>query len=293
MEKEASTTIKTIFEPINERLKGPFTGAFLISWVIINWKILLVIATFDYNKDINVLFENIELKYSSYLKLFVYPLLSALLYIVIAPFSAAIAAVIKELFIKNIKERFIYKIKNSEPIDYEKYKIAIDEISVLKNNNAKSEQEKTRFLHESMTLETMKISLETENMILKKSNVEGMLNTFYNFFEGTWELTWNNNDIDGKGDKELARFNREEQIYYYSAINKLDFEPIFYIKGAFIDTDQEKVFFAKIDISKRKEFDNVIRVLFNDLTIESSGKIAHGVQNGGATSVTYRRISIP
>ncbi|MGV3597093.1 MAG: hypothetical protein ACO1PI_04445 [Bacteroidota bacterium] len=132
MEKNAKLSIDAILEPINERLKAPFTGAFFISFLFLNWKIFILILTFDYKKDIGALFEIIENKYLSIYNVLYYPLLSALSYIIIAPLTSSLFLISKEFFIKKLKNKIVLLIQNSKPISYEEYKKVIDKNLLLR-----------------------------------------------------------------------------------------------------------------------------------------------------------------
>lgn len=291
MEKESSRAINLLFEPINERLKGPFTGAFFISWLIVNWKAIIFIASYDYEKEVFDLFKVLENSYFSFWTVFMCPFLLAVSYIIVSPLSASIAEIVKVWFKKNIRDRFTMKIYHSAPISHELYKNAVNELDALKSSYSELEEKKTQIEHQKMNFETENRTLKTTNKVLEKANAESMIEEFYSFFSGEWELKWENRK-EKQVYIELARFNREDQTYQYSSIDKRSFEPIFRIAAPFIDKSQNKVCFTKIELIKRAElYNNNKRVLFNELTIANDGKTVSGYENEDHTWMIYRKIS--
>ncbi len=290
MEKGSSGAINLLFEPINERLKGPFTGAFFISWLIVNWKALIFIASYDYEKEVFDLFKVLENCYFSIWKVFTYPFLLAVSYIIVSPLSASIAEIIKVLVRKNIRDRFTMKIYHSEPISHELYKGAVEELDKLRSSYSKLDAEKTQIEHQKMNYETENRTLQTTNKVLEKANAESMVREFYSFLSGTWELEWKDKKSQ-KGGREQAVFNEDDRTYYYSPIGEQRFEPAFRLEGIFINKSNNELCFTKIDITPKKEFNHIKRVLFNKLTIDETGRHLVGDENEDYSSIVLKKIS--
>lgn len=77
---------KAIPTPLSERLKSPFFGSFVISWLICNWKILFVICFPDrYDLDNQNLAEYIANHYMNWWLCIILPLICSIAYILILP----------------------------------------------------------------------------------------------------------------------------------------------------------------------------------------------------------------
>lgn len=80
--------IKSIFFPFSERAKSHFFGTFIVSWAIINWKILFTIFFFGHSDfhGQNIV-DFIETHYlNNACKPFLFPLTSSLIYIFLWPY---------------------------------------------------------------------------------------------------------------------------------------------------------------------------------------------------------------
>lgn len=74
----------SLIEAYKERIRNPLISSFLLSWMIFNWKIVSVYFFSDIPMVEKI--QLIELKYSNLLNILVFPLLSAIFYILILPF---------------------------------------------------------------------------------------------------------------------------------------------------------------------------------------------------------------
>lgn len=76
--------LKTFFETSKERIKNPFIGAFIFSWIAINWKpvLLLIFST----KTIEGKITYIEINYSLVLNTLILPAMIAISYIAVLPY---------------------------------------------------------------------------------------------------------------------------------------------------------------------------------------------------------------
>lgn len=83
-------TFKKIFEPFKERTKSPFYSAFVVSWLIVNWRIIYFIFTNEMitggKHKYNYLEEFLQLcSTQGFLNLLFYPLVFTSIYIFIIP----------------------------------------------------------------------------------------------------------------------------------------------------------------------------------------------------------------
>ncbi|PKC39250.1 hypothetical protein V461_21745 [Pantoea ananatis BRT98] len=72
---------------INQRVKSPFYGAFIISWIIFNWKPVLILLFSK--KDINIIIDELS-KYNSSKFQFWYPVLLTTVVITLLPLLGAL-----------------------------------------------------------------------------------------------------------------------------------------------------------------------------------------------------------
>ena len=120
MFEELSTSIKAT---LYERAKKPFTGAFALSWCIINWKIIatLFFVSEEYLKD-KTRIDHIQENYIGWADNFWLPLLISSILILLLPFFNLIALSIKQVY-KKIEFKNILK---KQPIDAENYAELLD-----------------------------------------------------------------------------------------------------------------------------------------------------------------------
>ena len=75
---------KTLFANATERIKNPLIGTFLMSWIVFNWKAILVLlfSSLDIEKRLSYLAEH----FNNIGNLLIYPLIVALGYIFLLPY---------------------------------------------------------------------------------------------------------------------------------------------------------------------------------------------------------------
>ena len=76
--------IKNTSDAINDRLKNPFIAAFFLSWILINWKIILLLLFSDTNIENKI--KTVEENYASINNNFWFPLLFAIFYVNALPY---------------------------------------------------------------------------------------------------------------------------------------------------------------------------------------------------------------
>lgn len=98
--------LQSLFKSTEERIKNPFIGAFITSWVIFNWKSILYIIFADNKIEDRI--EFIMKHYSNVWNCLWLPLFSAVFYIVVLPYVSFIF----EFFVK-----FSHKWRNKVSLD--------------------------------------------------------------------------------------------------------------------------------------------------------------------------------
>jgi len=82
------TLIESFKSHVNERVSSPFAGAFLISWILVNWKALLIIALSK--RSIEDRLDYVSLTYLDHNSVLVKPLLCAFIGVIAYYFAATI-----------------------------------------------------------------------------------------------------------------------------------------------------------------------------------------------------------
>lgn len=82
--KKLTEFLETLFTTANQRIKSPFFGSFIFSWIIINWKPIFYFLFSD--DKISIKIKNIEESYEFIQNSILYPLLLSFIYVVIFPY---------------------------------------------------------------------------------------------------------------------------------------------------------------------------------------------------------------
>ncbi|WP_179335334.1 hypothetical protein [Winogradskyella costae] len=114
--------IKSFLDASRERIKNPLIGTFIISWIAINWRPIMILLFSDQKVENRI--DYIITHYSSFQTYFLVPFIIALIYVIILPyFMWAVDELIRKSTIgrkNNLLKQTIY--------DYEgKHQIAIAE----------------------------------------------------------------------------------------------------------------------------------------------------------------------
>jgi hypothetical protein len=124
--------LTTILKTNEERIKNPFIGAFISSWIIINWKPIFFLIFASRDIESKIIF--IEKNYSQITFILIYPALVALFYIIILPYLNILFDEILKYSV--LKKNAAMIVKRKKNIQDEK-EVAIEEI--------KLEEAKTEF----------------------------------------------------------------------------------------------------------------------------------------------------
>ena len=163
--------IKSLLNPVEERVKNPIIGAFIISFIAFNWKSILVILFYN---QINI-FERIclvEIVYTSSWN-YIIPLISTIVYNLGLPYVNWLSHKIKQKPIQKINEINIEivkgKIEYREKMIENKTNEVLQEINLqLEEKILSIEEEKTALNNRILNIEEESKKLERENENLKK-----------------------------------------------------------------------------------------------------------------------------
>jgi hypothetical protein len=159
--------INAILDTSKDRLKNPFIGAFIFSWIAINWR---PIATFLFSKhSIEIRIEKIQLNYSSLWETLLLPLIIAGIYIVVLPYLMLIFDLISNIALKKRKENlFEHRFYDIE--GRKKLAIGESELEDIKANyrekadlNKKVQQLSNNIEKKNELIENLQVKIETVN----------------------------------------------------------------------------------------------------------------------------------
>ncbi|WP_298238835.1 hypothetical protein [uncultured Algibacter sp.] len=113
--KEFGNSINKI---INERLTSPFYGTLIVSWLIINWKIIYLTIFVDSSEIRGTKIDFIVSNYSESSRIIWYPLLTTILIITIVPFITYLAYWASLIFI-DLRRKLKNKIEKNQQLTVE------------------------------------------------------------------------------------------------------------------------------------------------------------------------------
>lgn len=77
---------KSIQSVLYERISSPFSGAFVLSWFVWNWKFIYYLITVDSKLQFSERIQFIESNYIHWQQTLIYPILSAAFFVILYPF---------------------------------------------------------------------------------------------------------------------------------------------------------------------------------------------------------------
>lgn len=164
--------LQSVFRTTEERVKNPFIGAFITSWVLFNWKPILFILFSAKNIEEKITFINENF---SDLKLLIwFPLLAVFFYILLLPYLNLLFDILLKYSLFKRNEIVINKQK--QIIDNQK-QIAIEEIKL---EEAKTEY-RERNTHNKLVEDLQKRNIDLESEFnkekeLSRAFIEGLRN---------------------------------------------------------------------------------------------------------------------
>lgn len=107
---------------VDERLKSPFAGAFLVSWVLINWKALLLLLLSS--RAIEYRLEYVEAAYFDSWSLLWFPLISSLVGLLSFYLLSSLYLIMYEGYgvLRRLIEKWFDRVRWTPPADYLKFK---------------------------------------------------------------------------------------------------------------------------------------------------------------------------
>lgn len=259
--------IKALFVNATERIKNPLIGTFLISWIVFNWKGILILL-FSVN-DIETKLTILADKYDNLGNLILYPLLAALGYIFLLP------------YINLGIDYLLYHSNNKQSERIQKNKlIAIDsQITIaLKNIDLETKQQEYR----EVKMHNKTIDALNDNIFELEKSISNEKKKFENDITSLNEVNINLTNIIkhysnqftqikfliGKIHSSLKTFKLEEQIELISMNN---------IEGDI------KMIWKLLDTNEKHEDINFVNRIGND--IEKAVILENAIKEGFSNSI--------
>jgi len=177
---DVSTAIKAT---LYERAKKPFTGAFALSWCIINWKIIATLLfVSENNLKGKTRIEFIEENYLNWNDNFWIPIIVSIVLILLLPILNLAALYIKNYF-KKVEFKNILK---KQPIDASQYADILDEKNKLQENFTR----KIKSMNDLSKKNTQDI-VELNKRINDYENLESELEKYTDKYNKAYDLSRN------------------------------------------------------------------------------------------------------
>lgn len=248
-------TLKNLFTPVYDRVKSPFYSTFVVSWLLVNWKVIYALLSNDIHFKGYNLFHYLQLRLNiceNPLPIIIYPAALSTIYIFGLPFIDLLIFSFSESK-KQEKLEKKYKITKQYTVSGEKF------IDLLLNY--KKQKEELSKLDDDIKFK------ESEWMAKEKTHTE-LLNKVANleinlqrttpaslniFFPGNWVCRYRSDLIS-----EPLREEFEIDGGYYKVIDnnhttKIEFE----IRNIIFDSNNKKLTFYKIRYKSGKEFESI------------------------------------
>jgi hypothetical protein len=259
--KKITELLETLFSTANQRIKSPFFGSFIFSWIIINWKPIFYVLFSD--DKISIKIKNIEDSYEFIQNSLLYPLLLSFIYVVIFP------------YINQFIHWLTIKAEKSKRVEYHKLKK-----EQIENSQELAEKEKT--LEDvrsgnrdiSQLNETINV-LNSDNQKLKETiqNKDEAISDFgeqldivtndkqkYEIELSKLKQQLSKQNYDSKTNLEFLSFKKSSYFYVFTDIFKSIFEDKglsnfskevldYYIKNNILKRDKDGIY----NLSKKGE----------------------------------------
>ena len=211
--KKITEFLETLFSTANQRIKSPFFGSFIFSWIIINWKPIFYFLFSD--DKISLKIDKIETSYEFFQNSILYPLLLSFIYVVVFP------------YINQLIHWLTIKAESSKRVEYHKLKI-----EQIESSQELAEKEKT--------LEDIRSGNRDISQLNKKNN---LLETENSKFK---EIIINKDEIISDKTQQINILNTEKQNGSIS-LNELEkavknFESISNKTTGYVEFSEQNIF---------------------------------------------------
>ena len=175
MMKLITDLFNTIVETSKERIKNPFIGAFILAWIVMNWKGIFYFLFSDASVEERLLI--VDLKYTSWSNGLWYPLSIAFFYIVLLPY---LMWGLEELGIlstkgrkENIYDQLMFDIEKKQDLAEEEAKLEEIKAGYREKSdlNDKIERLEVQLDQRDLTIESLRKEIEKNNNVKLENSV--------------------------------------------------------------------------------------------------------------------------
>lgn len=150
--------LQNIFKSTEERIKNPFIGAFITSWILFNWKPILF--TFFSSKIIEEKINFIDENFVATNHILWYPLFAAIFYVLILPYISLLFDILLKYSL--LKRNDIVVSKQKQNIENQKH-LAIEEIKLEEAKTDFRERNTHNKLVEELQKRNKDLEIEVQN----------------------------------------------------------------------------------------------------------------------------------
>lgn len=213
--------LKNIFDNTLERVKSPFLGSFIISWIVYNWQ--AIVYFIRSKEDIEVILTTIGIEYnqSGSYTAWLIPLGFALFYVAILPYINLVLGKLS-FFGKDLLKANAIKLKTNEYTamiklaeEQAKYEEAKSEYKTIKEANQKqiSLIKEIEELKETLELEKEDRKKEVNEHVMAQKDLQAQLNFELskntNVYTGSWVSEYENQyEFEFKKTSVFEKFER-------------------------------------------------------------------------------------
>lgn len=170
--------LNTLKETTKERIKNPFIGTYIFSFIIVNWKPILFLFFSDLKIEEKITF--IEVKYTSLSYNFIVPLVISLIYTILLPyFMLLIEEILKKSINgrkKNQVQQLFIDIKNQQSLAIEESKLEDIKANYREKADLNSKIEKMKDINSEYEEIIKNLKNDIKDIQKENFNLKGFLN---------------------------------------------------------------------------------------------------------------------
>lgn len=267
-------SLKDFFTPIYDRVKSPLYSTFIISFLLINWKIIYAIFTDDKVIEglTKIKFLQNRLSCQYFPDLFLWPLLSCVIYLFILPhLDRFVFSTIEISRQKKLAEKHL--IMEKYPVSGERFVNLLKSYKKLKDDLAKIEIESAKRLQDAIEKENGIIDIENERNDFKKVIDRIRPISLLEIFEGQWLCMYRNKNSSQPSNQELFVIN--QQSYNIISNSALQEDP-YKISNIIYDSKNHYLSFLKYRQNNTDEHFTIFKIV--ELTWREGKEIYSGTE---------------
>ncbi len=277
-----------ILDQFNERFSNPFIFSYVLSWIVLNWKIVVALLWYDSLQiklsGANSIFDFIEIN-SDMERGVLYPLIGAFAYTFGMPILKNVVKAFNSWASKWGTSWSLSILKNGQ-ISVNKYLKLRDEYQERTKVLSDVILKESEYLEKCSALETENLGIKDRNNELSRSiqNSDKIINNFSNsrLLDGRWEMIFKNTE-----GKEIRKTILIEQSRYFEITSYNIKQEIYYVKDFFYQENYNSICFILQSIIKENE-KQIAKYEVIKLTFETQDYLVGTIDY--SRDIEYRRI---